>query len=498
MTPAAALEPGVQPVADFLTSRTGLSLAGCRRDDILNGIRRAMARAEVQDARRYLALLQGGGVLLDDLISEVTVGETYFFRHPAQFDDLRQTILPTLLRQRRPGHRLRIWSAGCASGEEAYSLAILADQLGAASGVHLLGTDISRDALASARAATYGSWSFRGVDEAVVRRYFQRVGQRWRLDRHLAGLVQFGFLNLALDAYPSTPSGAWAMDLILCRNVLIYLDREVTARMAQGFFATLADGGWLVTGPSDPPLDGDAPFERISTPAGVSYRKPGVGDRPSPGLPPGKGTDPSFAAPAVEPLVPLQVKPPVAGPALVTSPPSMPGTTVAQGGDPVAEAHAALAAGDYDRVMALTDGGGCGPEAAVLRVRAIANRLGVEEAARVAGAEAGRHPLFPGIHYLQAVLLLDLGRLGEAEQAARRIVYLDRSLAAAQFLLGAILRRRGNGEGARQAYRNARSLALARPGAEPVPLAEGELAGRLVAAAEAELALLPGGGGARS
>jgi chemotaxis protein methyltransferase CheR len=132
----------------------------------------------------------------------------------------------------------------------------------------------------------------------------------------------------------------------------------------------------------------------------------------------------------------------------------------------------------------------------VLLVRALANR-DPDEAERACGAEAARHPLSGELHYLRAVLLLGLGREAEAAVAARRAIYLDRSLAIAHFTLGSILQRRGDRAGARRAYRNARDLCAARPADEVVPLTDGEPAGRLAAAAQAQMARLdhhrPGG-----
>lgn len=470
-------EPALEAVARLLGARTGLAFAPNRCDDAEAGIRRAMARTRVADASHYLRLLENGEVAMDDLITELTVGETYFFRESAHFELIRREVIPDVLRRRGKGHTLRVWSAGCASGEEAYSLAIVAEEAGIAERAHILGTDISRAGLARAREASFGTWSLRGVDEAVVNRYFGptlgRIDRRLLAER-ISSRVAFEFLNLALDAYPSLATGVWGMDLILCRNVLIYFDRGTIGRVARGFHTTLADGGWLLTGPSDPPLGDEAPFETVVTPAGVFYRRTGARGRtflPARDLPP--------AMPAAEPA-PIVEEAPVASPPSALAEPAP---------DSLAEARGALAAGDYDRVLTLTRGAE-EEGAATLRVRALANLAGSEEAEKAATAEVQRHPLATELHFLRAILLLDLGRDEDAERAVKRTLYLDRSLAVAHFLLGSVLRRRGNVEGARRAYQNALDLAAARPVEEPLSLGDGERAGRLVEATSAELAVL--------
>lgn len=474
-------EPAFEAVARLLGARTGLAFAPGRCGDAEAGIRRAMARARVADAGRYLALLEAAELTLDDLITELTVGETYFFREPAQFELIRREVIPDVLRRRGQGHALRVWSAGCASGEEAYSLAIVVEEAGLAGRAHILGTDILRGALARAREASYGTWSLRGVDDGVTHRYFRQTHDRRLLDERISKRVAFEFLNLARDAYPSLATGAWGMDLILCRNVLIYFDRETIARVARGLHATLADGGWLLTGPSDPPLADEAPYETVVTPAGVFYRRTGARGRlfmPSRELPPA-WSPPAMPVMALEQgavAVPPREK-------LVTPEPE-----AARG--VLAQARAALAEGDYDRVLELAQSSEADAAAATLRLQALANQAGSEEAAKAAATEAQRHPLAAELHFLHAILLLDLGHDEAAERAIKRALYLDRSLAVAHFLLGSILRRLGNAEGARRAYENARDLARARPAEEPLALGDGERAGRLVEATTAELALL--------
>lgn len=504
--------PAYEAVAQLLGTRTGLSFSTHRQDSVEHGIRRAMNRAGVADPHRYHELLGVDAAALDDLIVELTVGETYFLREPGQFEFIRREVLPEI-RGRKGSDQMsrtdcqsvppiiRAWSAGCASGEEAYSLAILFEREGLAGQTHILATDISRAALAKASQAVYSNWSLRGEGAHIAEGYLARRGDRFVLDERIRRRVTFEYLNLALDVYPSFGTGTWGMDLILCRNVLIYFDRETVRNVARRLHEALAPGGWLITASSDPPLAEHAQYETVVSDAGVFYRRgtglpPQVTEPP----PPREGTLETYPTGAVEfsagppPqdesatwLLPLP--PAVEEPAEKVEEARDPGRLPAPTADALAEARQALDRGDYQRACELAanlaeDARGC-----AVHVRALAN-LDSTRAESVCADAAERHPLSTELHYLHAVLLLDLGRDEEAARAARRVLYLDRSLAVAHFTLGSILQRLGDRAGARRAYRNACDLCASRPADELMPLADGEHAGRLAEAAGVQLAVL--------
>ncbi len=477
MNPPASLEV----VLRFAARLTGLALAD-RREAAEAGIRRAMARAGAADPARYLERIGRDADALDDLLSELTVGETYFFREPAAFDFLRRTVLPGL-RGRRDIPRA--WSAGCATGEEAYSLAILFEQEGLGGRYELLGTDLCRGALERARRGVYRPWSLRGERAAAVRPYLEHVGSLYRVVEGIRSRVTFRALNLARDPYPCT--GGRGLDVILCRNVLIYLDRETVRRVADGLLQALAPGGWLLTASSDPPLAEQAPFEVVTAPEGVFYRRGSIGARAAPA-----GQLVAETAPAFEANTPgegpfgdgSRHAEPAAPPAESERSPPPP---VRSAADEAAQVRAALRRGDYTRAAELTAGFEDDPALAALRVRALTG-LDLRSAEQACAAAVSRHPLATEMAYLHAALLVDLGRQDEAAEALRRVLYLDASLAVAHFTLGSVLERLGDADGARRAYRNALDLASARPPDEPLPLAEGESAGHLAEAAAAALA----------
>ncbi|MBI4565718.1 MAG: protein-glutamate O-methyltransferase CheR [Planctomycetes bacterium] len=461
-------EPAFELLARALALRAGLVFAPNRRADLEAGVRRAMRKAGLGSPAEYAQRLETGDAMWDDLIAEVTVGETYFLREPRHFDFIRHEILPALQQSRRAGHEFRVWSAGCATGEEAYSLAILFEEAGLADRTSILATDISRPALAAARRALYGPWSLRGLDAAFVERYFRPAENRHALNDRLLRRVRFEPLNLAMNHYPSLASGTWAMDLILCRNVLIYFDAAMIRAVAERLRHALAEGGWLITGPSDPPLNDLATWETVVTPAGVFYRRGPVARKsPAP-----RRDDPVPPLPIASEPFPTADAPP---PPLI---------------DRIQAARQAFEEGDYARAVERTRDGLDDADACAVRVRAIASLAGPTEAEREAREAASRHPLCSELRFLHAVLLMDLGRFDEAAASLRRVIYLDRSLAMGHLLLGTVLRQRGDPAGAHRAYRNALRLCAERAPDDVLPLSDGERAGRLAEAARIQLGLL--------
>ncbi|MHC5543808.1 CheR family methyltransferase, partial [Singulisphaera rosea] len=284
-------EPAFDAVARLVGVRTGLVFLPERRAGVELGIRRAMSRAGVNDPSLYMARIVDNPTLLEDLIGELTIGETYFFREPGHFEFVRRVAIPRLLETRGPSHAIRAWSAGCSSGEEAYSLALLFKEVGLAGRSKISATDISPVALAKARRGVYGSWSFRGEDADMARSHLDRQGNDYVIPESLRDKVSFSTLNLASEDYPSFTVGVWGMDLIFCRNVLIYFDRPMIRQVANRLYASLAEGGWLLTASSDPPLGGEAPFETVLTDYGVFYRRgPAAVEVPKPKTSPFEGS----------------------------------------------------------------------------------------------------------------------------------------------------------------------------------------------------------------
>jgi chemotaxis protein methyltransferase CheR len=233
-----------------------------------------LPRTTCADPERLFDLLDSGARTdwLDLIVEHLTVGETYFLRDPAQIAALRGTILPAIVKRRGTDRRVRMWSAGCSTGEEPYTLAILLREQAVLDEWEALivGTDVNRESLRVAREARYPAWSFRATSEAFKQRYFDAVGNGWRLKEPVRRMVRFGWSNLAADPLLA-PSADF--DLIVCRNVTIYFDDAATQRLYRTLIGSLAPGGWLMLGPSDPmPAERDA-LERVDVHNAVVWRR---------------------------------------------------------------------------------------------------------------------------------------------------------------------------------------------------------------------------------
>jgi chemotaxis protein methyltransferase CheR len=471
---------------EFVRQRTGLVFSEARGSAFEAGLDRAMRRTKLTEPEVYLAHLDAQPALLDDLVGEITVGETYFFREPQQFAFIRHEVVPALLSHRSHDHPLRIWSAGCATGEEPYTLAITLREQGLAA-VRVVATDLARTALSEARRAVYTRWSLRGVPDHIVRTHFEQEGKRFALAPAIRDAVDFRYLNLAEDTYPSFSTGIWGMDLVLCRNVLIYFDAETVARVARQLIDSLSDDGWLLLGASDPPLAELVPCEVVVTDAGLAYRRRGRGAR---SVATASATTP-FVLPPI-PEIPAPEQPPHPPVPLAAHDPPVALEQEALPG--LADATRSYAERDYQRAaeqaIRLVECDGSDPAPWIVLVRALANRGELEAAGRACAAALDRHRTSAELAYLHAVLLAEAGRHADAVAAARRSLYLDRGLVVAHLALGGALARLGDTEGARRSARNARRLLAGMLPDAIVPGSDGEPASRLAEMAGVQLQLL--------
>ncbi len=244
-------------IAAWIGDRFGLHFPPARRVELERALRVTGRDFELPDMDELVDGLLAGGLppaVAAALIAQLTVPETYFFRDRAMYEELAGCVLAPLLdRRRHSGRRLSVWSAGCASGEEPYSVAItLRRMLGAEEGwhVHVLGTDVNADAIERAERASYREWSFREGLPGPREAYFvaARAGEHV-LRPEIRASVRFARHNLA-DL--SLPEGAVApFDVILCRNVLMYLREETARAVVRQFHRWTSAGGWLVVAPAE-------------------------------------------------------------------------------------------------------------------------------------------------------------------------------------------------------------------------------------------------------
>jgi chemotaxis protein methyltransferase CheR len=325
----------------------------------------------------------------------------------------------------------------------------LLDHAGLPQRATVLGTDISRARLQQAQKARYRNWSLRGVPDDEIARYFRRVGRDFEVAARFTHAVEFAYLNLAEDVYPSLASGVWGMDIIFCRNVLIYFDEEVVRRVSRQLIAALSDDGWLLLGASDPPLHEFPECETVVTEAGLIYRR---------------RREPAVRAPAPAPHTPARIDAqPVRSFAALPEPPA-----------------AAAAAGP-----AITE------EAAwVARVRTLANQGHVRDALALVSQALTEHRFSAELLYLQAVLESEQGRARAALASARRAIYLDRDMVVAHILMAQVQNRLGLAVSARRSLINAQTLLEDLPPDQPIPAADGEPAARLAEMVRLQLQFL--------
>ena len=264
----------LQKFVELIAARTGLHVRDKDRASLVKTLEARMHGANMASPEIYLQLLMSArGDEWKILTPRLTNGESYFLRDKGQFSVLRTRIVPELLRRRARERTLRIWSAGCSTGEEAYSLAMLCDEIvpqGEGWNVSILGTDINEESLVRARRGAYGAWAFRGLDVQLRQKYFpdgSEVSAALRRD------VSFRVLNLRGDDWPSRATGIFDMDLILCRNVLIYFRPEAIAHALAQFAATLHNGGFLLTGHAEIAGHDPAPLQVRVFPESVAYQR---------------------------------------------------------------------------------------------------------------------------------------------------------------------------------------------------------------------------------
>ncbi len=216
-------------------------------------------KRKTEDIYQHLTtLLQTDLISNSELIDKLVVPESYFFRNQRLFNILEKHILPRLIHKKKQENEpLKIWSAGCSGGQEPYSIAILLHRMMQQNQIsvpfRILGTDINETHLNKAKAGIYSQWSFRNVPIEIRTKYFRPLDQKhFELDARIRKMVEFEKHNLLSGTFP--PIAGWQkVDLILCRNVLIYFDKKNIIQVLQKFYHLLSDDGYFIPGPAEIP-----------------------------------------------------------------------------------------------------------------------------------------------------------------------------------------------------------------------------------------------------
>lgn len=459
-----------QALERILRERTGIVLQSYQKENLAQILESARQRFEYATVSDYLeALIRSNSTAqeMEYLIGRVTIGESYFFRDEEQLRFLREAWLPALLRDKeaRGEKTLRVWSAGCSAGQEIYTIAMLLEEIvpdPEAWNFHLLGTDINTDGLSQAIRGQYTPWSLRSTPDEYRTRYFEKAADKYAIAPGLRGRVKFFYLNLLEDNFPTMLTGTNAMDLILCRNVFIYLDPQLLPPVMEKFRASLIPGGILLLGASDLAAEPVSGLELQQWSNTFFFRRT---DGLEVQIPPPPPRQPEAEPPPAEAV---QEAPPVATPAPQ---------------DRYEDVIQLLREERWTDVVERVDEhltrDGVNAELTQHKAKALANLGALEEAAKTTQQSIDMAPLDKHTYLIKALVMLELNDLERAEEALKGAVFLDANFVEAHFQLGLLQLRQGERQAGMRSLSNALELA---EGIEPdrkVHNAPGMVFGRL-------------------
>jgi chemotaxis protein methyltransferase CheR len=484
-------------LSESVANQTGLHFPRERWNDLERGIQSAAPKfgfPNVELCAQWLLAAPLAKKGIEILAGELTIGETYFFREKRSFEILSDSILPEIARVRRGGAelRLRIWSAGCCTGEEPYSIAMLLDRALPDLqqwNVTILGTDVNPRFLQKASEGVYSEWSFRDSPPWLKKSYFNQVDERhFEIVPRIKERVTFAYLNLAEDVYPSLTNNTNAMDLIFCRNVLMYFTAEKTKKVVQNFHRSLVDKGWLLVSATEACSELFSPFCPVNFEGASLYRK---GGSPAPIS--------TLASPVPSDDASMLVSPASAFDFMAASGASVP---LPQPSVDLPVEHAKPT--HYEEALALFERGDYAEAAGKLRsdsalsqaaegsallARICANLGELAEARSWVEKALGMDKVNAGLHYLRAVILEEQGVTEEGVAALKRALYLDPDFVLAHFALGNLALQRKNFKEADKHFTNVLGLLADYQPNDVLPQSDGLAAGRLKEMVESAMSM---------
>jgi len=432
--------------------------------------------------------------IVNALTTRLTIGETYFLRDKNFFQILQDHILRGIIEHpKRDTKKIIFWSAGCATGEEPYSIAILIDQMSPVLkdwDITIIGSDINPMALNKARKGIYSNWSMRGTPEKIIKKYFKPMtGNHFKLAPHIRQMVHFYQLNLIDDNYPSALNFYEAMDIILCRNVLMYFNEQSRNRVLQKLSKLLIKNGWLITGPAESGFVNLPKFTSIRFPNALYHRKgpprktiehlntmriSQKSHRARPTMPVHsrkKFTDRKYARRITD--------------SKVSRPPEKPKYDMYQ------EALNDYNQGDYlqsvkmllkiaSKEQSNNNSFLMKTESMILLAKSYANIGELEQAKTWCEKAINTEKLNPEIYYLLSTIFQSAGDIDASVKTLRQSIYLDPEFIMSHFTLGMLLLQKDMPTESRKSMQNALSLLELTDTEEILPYSEGLAAGRLI------------------
>lgn len=474
-------------ISKLVSARMGLHFHEARWVDLKRGIESASTDFGFENINEFVKWLTSVALTkshIETLASHLAVGETYFFREKKSFELLEEEILPGLIQSRgKNERRLRIWTAGCSTGEEPYSIAMLLNKIIPDLkdwNIMILATDINPRALKKAAEGIYTEWSFRDTPPWVKKGYFKMIKQGvYEIIPQIRKMVNFEYLNLAEDVYPSLINNTNAMDLIFCRNVLMYFSPDTAKKSINGFYNSLIDKGWLLVGPTDVMRPLSSQFVTVNFDNITLYRKDTKNTQTIEDL--RQPITPSYVPPRAEPDQPFIFTPvPETFPAH-SQEPEVEKTEV--GADPYMEAKGMFEHGRYaeaaEKLTGLPMNGNDDPKIFSLLARTNANQGMLEDALKWCKKAISVDTVNATHYYLLATILQERGQAEEAVESLKKALYLDQNFVLAYFVLGNIMQRQGKSKISRKYLKNALELLSTYRPEDVLPESDGITAERL-------------------
>lgn len=469
----------LQSFARFIARKFGLHFPKERLPELAQKMASLGREAGFDDLECYLLQLMSAPLSQQQteiLAGALTIGETYFLRDPKSYRVLEETVFPEIIAaRRRAGKSIKIWSAGCSSGEEPYSIAIILSRLLpdlAEWKITLLGTDINPQALERASLGVYSKWSFRNAPGWLMDYFTPRADGSFEIIPRIREMVRFSQLNLADDGERHSPLAS-GMDVIFCRNVMLYFHAVQIEKTVARFHAALKFGGWLFVGPTEVDHQRLRGFSCQYYEGALVLRKSEARQRQQrPPLPVLHHAPLGVPVPrAKESAPPTGEAPPPSGGRLgggMEAQPALAG-----------EAQSLYQAGEYEQAARAALASPELPENLALAARCYANLGRYAEAREQCEKALVLDRLNAHTHYLLSLILEQQGDGDGAVLSLRRALYLDHDYLLAYFAMGNLSRKRGEQREAEQSFTNALRLLQRHDPSEVLPQAEGMTAGML-------------------
>ena len=478
-----------------ILSCTGLHFESRNRLALQRGLEKRMSALQIDNCCDYLAYLKRHGEdrhELQKLLQFLTVGETYFFRYPSHFDALKERLASEFSAATKP---IRIWSAGCSTGEEPYSIAISIMEAfpdWKARDIKVIATDINNQSIKRAREGIYSPWSMRIAQEHHKKRYFDRVGESFIIRDEVKQLVEFSHLNLSSPESAAISGTLQELDAIFCRNVLIYFSPETAARMVGNFAAALNSSGQLFLGHAETLLHRSHDLEIRRQENSFYYVKtaPQGGKLPHPthDLPPGPTLTELQRTPLSHESGVHESGGPESGLSEAGLPAiSSPATSWPAAGSPPEQittaatrleaARQLLDAEEFDAAYQMLEGviaeSPDDPAALVLKGFVLAGKGRFQEALDTCTLAIELNDLLPEAYFLKGMVLDAGDRLPEAAEEYRKALLLENDFIMPRYYMGRLHLRLGRVAEAAREFRNSLRILAKRGDEDTIPYSGG-------------------------